>query len=130
VKKKGNKMAKPILSEHKAHVISSSLFLLCLAALVISRMWWPGVLFAIGLPLAMRQYLVGNHIDSITTLVVFVGGAFIVKFDVPWDIIIPVILILTAFYILLREFITKKEITEVEKEEDLNIELEEDQKEK
>src|SRR5580704_11574126 len=100
-------MAHPLTSRKRAKAFSAALFLICLAALILTEQWvsfwWPGIMLVIGLPMALRQYLLGRTYDTIVTLLVF-GGTFItVEFDISWKIFLPIIFTLGALYILLRE---------------------------
>ncbi len=121
-------MSHPITSRKKAQALSTALFLFGLALLLLSDLWWPGIMLAVGLPLALRQYLLGRNYDMIVTLLVFVGTFVTVQFDISWRIFLPVLFTLGALYILFREFIAPEEITEEEKEEDLNCEIDEEKK--
>ncbi len=80
----------------------------------------------VGLPLALRQFLLGRTYDTIVTLLVFVGTFVTVQFDISWKIFLPVLFTLGAIYILFREFMGPDETPEDEKEEALNHEIEED----
>lgn len=119
-------MPHPFVSRKKAQTISTVLFLLGLVVLIFTENWWPGIMLAIGLPVALRQYLLGRHYDMIMTLVVFLGTFVTVQFDVSWQVFLPILFALGAFYILLREFLGTEEETKAEEEEDLNHEIEEE----
>jgi hypothetical protein len=118
-------MNRPLTSKRKAQTITTALFLFGLAVLIISDLWWPGIMLAIGLPLALRQYLVGRTYDMFVSLLVFVGTFVTVEFDISWRIFLPILFTIGAIYILVREFLEKEEEDESEKEEDINHELEE-----
>ena len=120
-------MAKRLMSEKRAKAISVALFLVGLACISYFQMWWPGIMLAVGLPLALRQYLLGRHYDMGVSLFVFVGVFVTVQFDISWEVLLPVLFALGGIYILFREFLESKEKTEVEEEEDLNQEIEEEQ---
>lgn len=118
----------PFTSRKKAHALSTAIFLIGLAALIFTDLWWPGIMLVIGLPLALRQYLLGRTYDMIITLLVFVGTFVTVQFDISWRVFLPILFSLGAIYILFREFFGPDETTEEEKEEDFNHEIEEDKK--
>ena len=118
----------PITSKRKAQALSTALFLLGLTSLIFTDAWWPGIMLIIGLPLALRQFLVGRTYDTMVTLLVFVGTFVTVQFDISWRIFLPILFTLGALYILFREFFGPDETTEEEREEELNHEIEEDQK--
>ncbi len=120
-------MAKPILSKKKAHILSFALFLIGLALIIYFNYWWPGIMLALGIPLALRQYLLGRRLDMIISLVVFLGAFIVIQFKIQWEIILPVLLTVGAIYIFFKEFFGPKEIDEAEEEEELNKEIEEDE---
>lgn len=118
----------PITSRKKAGALSTALFLLGLASLILTEDWWPGIMLIVGLPLALRQFLLGRTYDAMVSLLVFVGTYVTVEFDISWKIFLPVLFTLGAIYILFREFMGPDETTEEEKEEELNHEIEEEKK--
>ncbi len=118
-------MSRPLTSKRKAQAISTALCLLALAILAITDAWWPGIMLAIGLPLALRQYLLGRAYDMGISLLVFVGTFVTVEFDISWRILLPILFTIGAIYVLAREYVMTAGESEPEKEEDLNHELEE-----
>lgn len=118
----------PVTSRKKAQALSTALFLIGLATLIFVDVWWPGIMLIIGLPLALRQYLLGRTYDMMVTLFVFVGTFVSVQFDISWRVFLPILFTLGALYILFREFLGPDETTEEEKEEELNHEIEENKK--
>jgi uncharacterized membrane protein len=120
-------MASQITSKKRAKALSFALFLIGLAALTYLQVWWPGIMLAIGLPLALRQYLLGRLYDMGITLFVFIGVFVTVQFDISWEIVLPVLFTLGGIYIFFREYLESKEASEEEDEEDHNAEIEEDQ---
>lgn len=123
-------MAHFLVSKKRAQALSCALILLGLAALTLTGEWWPGLMLVIGLPLALRQYLLGRRYDMLVTLLVFVGTFILVEFDIPWKLFLPAIFTVGAIYILCREFFESRGETENEVEEDINHEIEEDCKKK
>jgi len=121
-------MAHPLTSQRRAHIISIAAFLLAIAALVVTDNWWPGIMLAIGLPVALRQYLLGRKYDMMISLLVFIGTFVTVQFDISWRIFLPVLFTLGAIYVLMREYFETVATTEAEREEDSNHELEEKDK--
>lgn len=125
-------MAHPLTSRKRAKAFSTALFLICLSALIVveqwMNMWWPGIMLVIGLPLALRQYLMGRTYDTIVTLLVFVGTFVTVEFDISWRVFLPILFTLGALYILLREAFEDSMPSEPEQEEDVNHEIEEEKK--
>lgn len=121
-------MAHPFVSKKKAHASSTALFLIGLAVLMVTESWWPGILLAVGLSLALRQFLLGRVYDMMTSLLIFVGAFVTVQFDISWRILLPILFTLGALYILFREFIGNDPVTEEEKDEDTQHEIEEKKK--
>ena len=118
----------PITSRKRAQTFSTALFFLGLATLIFTDAWWPAIMLIVGLPLALRQYLLGRNYDMMVTLLVFVGTFVTVQFDISWRIFLPILFTLGALYVLFREFFGPDETTEEEKEEELNHEIEEEKK--
>jgi len=121
-------MTHPITSRRRAAAFSGALLLLSLAVLIFTGVWWPGIMLAIGLPLALRQYLMGRTYDMFISLLVFVGTFVTVEYDISWQIFLPVLFTIGAIYILFREFVESANKTEAEREEDINHEIEEKKK--
>jgi hypothetical protein len=117
-------MAHPITSIKKAQNYANALMLIGLAVLIYTQDWWPGIMLAIGLPIALRQFLLGRTYDMLISLLVFVGTYVTVEFDIEWRIFLPILFSLGAIYILLREYLGVGE-TEQDKEEEIEQEIEE-----
>ena len=116
-----------IVSKKRAKAYSVSLFLIGLAILSFVQPFWPGIMLVVGIPLALRQYLLGRTYDMCVSLFVFVGVFATVQFNISWEILLPVLFAIGGFYILFREFLESKEEPLEEEEEDINQEIEEDQ---
>lgn len=123
-------MPRPLVSRKRASALSSALFLLSIAVLIYTGQWWPGILLGIGLPMALRQYLLGRTYDMLISLVVFVGGFITVGFDISWQLLLPVLFTLAAVYVVAREFFGVEGESEAEREEDVNHEFEEHNRKK
>jgi hypothetical protein len=119
-------MARALTSRKRAKSFALSLFLVGVAALIFWGAWWPGILLVVGIPLALKQYLSGRMYDTCLTLVIFGVGFITVQFDISWQILLPVLFVIGALYIFLREIYEVQ--NEAETEDDRNHELEEDQK--
>ena len=85
-------------------------------------------MLVVGIPMALRQYLMGKRFDMIISLIVFIGVFITVQFSIKWEIILPVLFTLGGLYIFIKEFFGPKEETEDEREEDINKEIEEEDK--
>lgn len=123
-------MQHPLMSKKKAQAYSLVLFLIGLALLIFLGNWWPSIMLVVGLPIALRQYLLGRLYDMAISLFVFVGVFVTVQFDIAWKVLLPTLLTIGALYIFFREFFGGTSTTEGEEEEDLNHEIEEDQEKK
>ena len=121
-------MTKHLASRRRARAITFSLFLVGLAMVAFTSSWWPYILLVIGIPLAIRQYLLGRKGDAFLSLAVFVGFFILSRFDIPWKILVPILLVFAAIYILCREFLLTTQHPIDEEDEDTNAEIEEDNK--
>lgn len=119
-------MAAQRMSKRKAHALSFALFLIGLAILTYIKIWWPAIMLVIGIPLALRQYLLGRTYDMIISLIVFLGVFITVQFSIKWDILLPILFTIGGIYIFFREFFGPKNNQEIEKEQDINKEIEEE----
>ena len=119
-----------LASKKRAKALCVALFLIGLAILSYLQAWWPGIMLVTGIPLALRQYLLGRHYDMGVSLFVFVGVFITVQFNISWEILLPVLFTLGGIYLLFREFLESRETPLAEEEEDVNQEIEEDQHQK
>lgn len=82
-------------------------------------------MLAVGLPLALRQYLLGRAYDTCISLLVFVGTFVTVQFDITWRVFLPILFTIGAIYVLFKEFTEPEIEKEEDKEEDALHEMEE-----
>lgn len=123
-------MSQPILSKRKAHSLFAALLLIGIAILSIIDQFWPGILIAIGIPLAIKYFLLRRYYDAVLTLVIFGGIFTTVLIPLNRAYFVPFILITAAFFIFAKEFFAPKHESEIEYDENLNQEIEEDQNQK
>jgi len=97
-------MSHQLMSRRKAQSLALALFLTGLAIITYTKYWWPGIALAIGVPLAVKQYLLDKKFDMIVTLVVFVGVFITVQFNIKWEIVLPVLFTLGGLYVFFKEF--------------------------
>ncbi|MGD2170051.1 MAG: hypothetical protein PVI40_07420 [Chlamydiota bacterium] len=116
-------------SRRTASVISFALFLIGIGIITYTEYWWPGIMLVIGLPLAFKQYLTGRKYDMFISLFVFLGVFITVQFNIPWKYLLPTLFTVGGLYILFREFLMTAP-SESEKEEDLNEEIRDKDKDK
>lgn len=121
-------MKKPKTSKKRAKAFSLSLFFLGLAIISLLNQWWPGIMLVIGIPLSFRQYLLSKFYDMLLTLFIFVGTFVVAAFDFSWEVLLPILFVTAALYLICKTYFEEKETTEEEREQDINCEIEEDQK--
>jgi predicted membrane protein len=119
-----------MVSKKRAKALSVALFLIGLAIIFYLKSFWPAIMLVVGVPLALRQYLLGRSYDMCVSLFVFIGVFVTVQFDISWEILLPVLFAVGGIYILFREFLESKEEPLEEEEEDINQEIEEEQHKK
>lgn len=127
MQKKKESIMSRIVSKKRAKNLSVALFLIGLAIVSYLGAFWPGIMLAVGIPLALRQYLLGRNYDMCVSLFVFVGVFITVQFDISWEVLLPVLFGIGGIYILFREFLESKEEPLEEEEDDINHEIEEEQ---
>jgi len=123
-------MTHQITSRKRAQAYASACLLIGLAILALTETWWPGIMLVIGLPLALRQFLLGRLYDTMISLLVFVGTFITVQFDISWRILLPILFTLGAIYIIAREYLEARTENEEELDEDTNREIEESKNKK
>ncbi len=117
-----------LTSNKRARSLAFALFFVGLAICSLTGGWWPSVMLVVGIPLAMRQFLTGRPQDTMLTLVVF-GGVFVTyQYDISWQLLLPILFVTAALLVLYREFWTSRYPSIAEEDEDINVEIEEDQK--
>ncbi len=116
-------MAAPQTSKRRAEATFTGLFLITLAVLLITNTIWPGILLAVGIPMALKQWMRGRVYDAFLSIVIF-GGLFalaIVNWD--WSLVAPVVLTIAGIYILFREYFTSRQRVGMEEIEDVKQEI-------
>lgn len=92
----------------RAKLVSLVVFFLVIIIIALTKSWWPGILLALGLPLAIFQYMQGRRYDTMLSLFVFVGAFVTVQFNISWEILLPVLFSIGGIYLFLREWIEAK----------------------
>ena len=108
----------PRISYGRATYWSFLLFLISIGCVALTRAWWPGVILIVGIPLAVRQFLVARYRDAIMTAVVFAGSYITIVYDIDWELFLPALFVLGAFYLFFNELTLYTTETEKEVEED------------
>ncbi|MBJ7448931.1 MAG: hypothetical protein JHC93_01070 [Parachlamydiales bacterium] len=114
-------MTHPLVSKRKAHHFCVGLLLICLGVIAYLDTWWPTILLALGLCLALRQVLLGKWYDGILVIIVFVGS--FLSFFYHWPFL-PILFFVAGIYLFFRDVSENED--EVEYEEEIQKEMEED----
>lgn len=102
----------------RAKLVSLIVFFLAIALVALTKSWWPGVMLALGLPLAVFQYMQGRRYDTVITLFVFVGAFLTVQFDIQWEVFLPVLFSVGGIYLFFREWLEAKNAKKNDRDED------------
>lgn len=97
-------MKKP-LSDMAASIVAGVVFVLVAIIAFLLNFFWAGLVLALGIALALRQFLMIEIYEAILTLVVF-GFTFILyQFNLMWGVLVPAPLLAAAaaLFLLLRE---------------------------
>lgn len=92
------------MSPRKASALSNGVFLILIAILVYTNSLWPGILFAIGAFLIVRQYFSGRRVDLIITIVVIAIISLVSITGLSLSTLAPLALVLAGLYLILREY--------------------------
>lgn len=112
------------MSKKKADAISNGIFLICLAILIYTEAWWPGILLAIWATLATRELLTKRYYDLFITSGILLGLFIITLLKLNWAVIIPVLLILGGLHIIFREYCVAEGVEAEDPIEETEKELE------
>lgn len=96
-------MSQPLVSPRKARILAFSLFLIGLGLIAFFDAWWPGIMLVVGIPLALREYLLGRDYETGIMSFLFLGVFFTVQFKLGGQILLPVLFTLGGIYLFLRE---------------------------
>lgn len=107
------------LSKRKANGLSNGAFLIGLGILFYTNAWWPGILLAIWVSLAIRQYFTGRTYDLIISTFVLVGLFIITLFKLDWSLIMPILFVVGGIYIIFREYFFAEETNGEEKSKEI-----------
>ena len=119
-------MNMPNLSKKKADAISNGVFLIALAVLFYTQAWWPGILAAIWITLATRQFLNGRVYDLFISTIILIGLFLFYYLNIDWSILIPVLFVIGGIYIISKEYYyAERDDSEIEKNEEREKEIEE-----
>ena len=105
----------------QSKLVSLIVFFLTIIIVAFTKSWWPGIMLALGLPLAVFQYMQGRKYDTMITLFVFVGAWVTVQFQIQWEILLPVLFSIGGIYLFFREWIENRGVKkddEIEKDDE------------
>lgn len=112
-------MTFPHFPKRKADAISNGIFLILLGILFYTGQWWPGILFALGLTFAVRQYLTGRKLDFLITLIIVGILGLITMAGHVFSMFFPLIFIAIGIYLIAKETLLFK--TSINNKDSQNI---------
>lgn len=112
-------MAKPILSKKKSDTIANGAFLISLGILLYTNYWWPGILLALWVSIALRQYLTGRIYDLSISSLILLGLFIITFFNFEWAILLPILFVVGGIYIIFREYFFADDTNGEEKSQEI-----------
>lgn len=115
-------MHKPLLSKNKADAISNGAFLVTLGMMIYANAWWPWILLALWVWVAIRQFFTGREYDLIVSSVILVGLFIVSFFEIKWSVLMPVLFVIGGIYIIFREYFFSQDTNG----EDIAEEIEDD----
>ncbi len=110
------------LPKRKVHALSNGAFIVSLGVLFYTNFWWPGILLALWVYMALREWLSGRTYDLIISSVVLLGLFAVSLFNWSWSVLMPVLFVLGGIYIVFREFVLESDTNG----EDIAEEIEDD----
>ena len=117
---------KALISRHKSDGVFIAIITAGLAALLFTGYGWPEIVLPFGLGLAAKQFLRGRKIEMNVTLLVFIGIYVTSKFTINWQTLMPILLCTGGIFLIFREYFLLRATTEIDEEEELNLEIEEE----
>ncbi len=114
-------------SARKSNNFSVGVFFIGIGILAYTNFWWPGILLVLAVALAIRQGMRGRIYDSVISFIIF-AGLFVYEYiDAQSRYFLPVLFVTAGIYLIFREYICPRRCTEIEREEDLQHEMEENE---
>ena len=92
-----------ILPKRKADTISNGVFLILLGCLFYTGQWWPGILFALGLTFAIRQYLTGRRLNFFITIVLVGVLGVMTLAGQAFSLLFPILFIGAGLFLIAKE---------------------------
>jgi hypothetical protein len=98
----------PNLPKRKADTISNGVFLVLLGILFYTEQWWPGILFALGLTFAVRQYLTGRRMNFLITIILIGLLGILTLAGNKFALFFPILFIAAGLVLIGKECFTFK----------------------
>ncbi|MBN1314874.1 MAG: hypothetical protein JXA42_05385 [Anaerolineales bacterium] len=95
------------MNKQNADTISGGIFLIGLGILFFFNWFWPGILVVAGVVGFVNQWMKGQLINGLTTLIVFCGLALVLSAGFQWRIVLPVGLIALGILGIVNAFRNK-----------------------
>ena len=121
-------MNKIVMSEKKASSIANGLFLISIGVLFFTNLWWPGILLAIWISMASKQYLTGRLYDAAITSVILLGLFVTSLVNLNWAYFLPVIFIVSGIFLIYREYSGPHDTNGEDKSEEIKEDVDLDRK--
>lgn len=95
----------PLCSKNWANIWSLVALVVLFFLLGYFDSWWKDLPLVFGVALLLRQYLLAKVYDAIATLVIFTPLYLFVRFDMAWNVLIPLpyLFVVAALFVLARE---------------------------
>ena len=92
----------------KADAITGGILLIGLGVLLFTGLWWPGIMFVVGLSSGAGLIFRGKTAQGIGTLALLwsipIGIWIIQKAEIPWTVVGPMILVGVGIIVLVKAF--------------------------
>lgn len=118
----------PLMAKRKIDAISNGALLIALGILFATDAWWPGILLAVWVTLAFRQYLSGRMYDLFVSSVILLGLFLISFLKLDWSILMPVLLVVGGIYIIFREYFFAEDTNGEDKSQEILDDIDNDTK--
>lgn len=113
-------MSNPLgVSRKQGDAIANGAFLIAIGILFFTNLWWPGILLAIWVSLALRQYFSGRYYDLYISSIILLGLFALAFFQLEWTVMIPVLFVVAGIYIIFREYFFAEDTNGEDKSEEI-----------
>jgi predicted membrane protein len=112
------------MPKKKIEAISNGVFIICLGILFFTGGWWPGILLALWVLLAIRQYFTHRIRDLVISSIILLGLFALSFFNIEWSVILPVLFVIGGIYIIFREYFFAEDTDGEEKSQEIKDDVE------